>query len=163
MVAGALVLSACTAGTTEPPAVESETAAAGVSSEQFASIIAESRRPVDEWLENWQNGGCSAVAVEQGDPLCSSYLVSGKLTAETAKLKMEGATKPGVPAYIGEPPSDVAIVWGSTEDVAAAAADAGAALPEDCSADAECVNKVFVFVSAMRDLQSKYDAWEPFM
>lgn len=158
-----LLLSACSSG--EPASVPStnEVQTSGASVQQFASVIAESRGDVDDWLADWHEATCSTLATESGDPTCQALLLGGGLTAETAKLKIEGATKPGVPAYIGEPPEEIAIIRGATEKVAVAAADAGEALPDDCSADSECVKKVFAFVTAMEDLQSKYDAWEPYM
>lgn len=161
-----LLLSACGASN-EPAASDvqpaAETEASGATVEQFASLISEERRPVDEWLEDWDDNTCSTLSVADGDPLCEASLISGGFVANTAQIVMEGATKEGAAAYIGLPPDEIEGIWQETYDAATAASEAGEAIPDDCSTADDCVGKVMDFTMAMDDLQSKYDAWAPYI
>ncbi|MGZ1491149.1 hypothetical protein [Brevibacterium sediminis] len=161
-----LLLSACGASS-EPAETDAQPVAdteeSGATAEQFASLISEERRAVDEWLEDWDDNTCSTLSVADGDPLCEVSLTSGSLVADTAKIVMEGATKEGVPAYIGQPPEEIASIWQETFDAATAASEAGEAIPDDCSTSDDCVGKVMDFTMAMDDLQGKYDAWAPYL
>ena len=162
----ALFLSACGASS-EPAETDvqpvAETEEAGPSVEQFASIIAESRGAVDDWLDEWDEYTCSSLTVADGDPLCEASLTGGGYVALTASLKLEAATKTDAPAYIGDPPDEISIIWQSTEDAATAAATAGEDIPEGCSTSDECAGKVMEFTSAMTELQAKYGSWAPYM
>lgn len=146
-----------------PVAAEAE--ATGPTAEEFASIIAEGRRDVDDWLETWDENYCSAMGVADGTDImaCELSLMSGSLIAETKRLELDSATNEGSLVYLGDPPESIAIIWQSTEDAATAASEAGEAIPEDCSASDDCVGKVMDFVMAMEDLQDRYDAWDPYM
>lgn len=162
----ALLLSSCGAST-DPVETDAqpvaETEESGATVEQFASLISEERRSVDEWIEDWHDNTCSTLSVADGDPLCETSLISGSLIADTAKITMEGATKEGVPAYIGQPPEEITSIWQETFDAATTASEAGEAIPEDCSSADDCVGKVMDFTMAMDDLQGKYDAWAPYL
>lgn len=166
MVAAVFMITGCSAAS-EPAEPEAQpptqTEEAGPSVEEFASIIAESRRPVDDWLDDWDEYTCSTLSVADGDPLCEATLTGGGYVAETARLELNSATKEDSLVYIGDPPDSIAIIWQSTEDVATAASEAGEEIPDDCSASDECAGAVMTFLMAMEDLQAKYDAWEPYM
>ena len=168
LAAAALIVTGCAAPSESSeddaqPVAETETPGAGA--EEFASLIAETRRDVDEWLDTWDENGCSSLGVSTGTDImaCEMSLISGGLIADTAEIRMEGATKEGVPAYIGQPPENISIIWDSTKAAAAAASDAGEEIPDDCAASDECAGAVMNFLMAMDDLQGKYDAWEPYM
>lgn len=168
LVAAAFVIVGCSAPTTTTDAEAqpaAETEEAGPTVEQFASIISESRRDVDEWLETWEDNGCSTIGISTGTDIfaCEISLTTGGLVAETARLRLEAPTNPDAPVYIGDPPDSISIIWQSTEDAAAAASDAGEAIPDDCSIDDECAGKIMDFLMAMDDLQGKYDSWAPYM
>jgi hypothetical protein len=168
IVAAAFITSGCTGPSepteadVQPPATTEE---AGPSVEEFASIIAEGRRDVDEWLETWDENYCSPMGVTDETDImaCEISLISGGLIAETKLLELSSATQEDSLVYIGQPPDSIAIIWQSTEDAAAAASQAGEAIPEDCPASEDCTSKVMDFVSAMEDLQGKYDSWAPYM
>ncbi|AZL08591.1 hypothetical protein [Brevibacterium aurantiacum] len=167
LAAATLIITGCSAPTETseaeaPPA--SQTEETGTTVEQFASIIAESRRPVDDWLEDaWDANTCSASIVAAGDITCDLALLSGTTTASTAYIVLDTPTKIDAPGYIGDPPKEVAIIWQSTKDAAEKASDAGEEIPEDCSTDPTCASKVLAFDMAMYDLQGKYDSWAPYM
>lgn len=146
-----------------PVAAEAE--ATGPAAEEFASIIAEGRRDVDDWLETWDENYCSPMGVADGTDImaCELSLMTGGLIAETKRLELDSATNEDALVYLGDPPESISIIWQSTEDAAAAASEAGEAIPEDCSTSDDCVGKVMDFVMAMEDLQGRYDAWEPYM
>lgn len=167
-MAATFIITGCSAPeeTTEaaaPAAAEPE--ATGPAAEEFASIIAEGRRDVDDWLETWDENDCSPIGVANGIDImaCELSLISGGLIAETKRLELDSATNENSLVYLGDPPESIAIIWQSTEDAAAAAAEAGEAIPEDCSTSDDCVSKVMDFEMAMEDLQGKYDAWDPYM
>lgn len=168
IVAVSFISTGCSAAgeTTEAaaPAV-AETDSTGPALEEFASIIAEGRRDVDEWLETWDENYCSPMGVADGSDImaCELSLISGGLIAETKRLELDSATNEDSLVYIGDPPEPIAIIWQSTEDAAAAASEAGESIPEDCSTSDDCVSKVMDFEMAMEDLQGKYDAWDPYM
>lgn len=168
LVAAAFIFTGCSASgepttTDAQPAAEAETS--GPASEEFASIIAQSRRDVDEWLDTWDENGCSSIGITTGTDImaCELSLISGGLIAETSRLKLDSATKIEAPAYIGDPPDEINIIWQSTEDAATAASEAGENLPDVCESDEGCGRKIIDFLMAMEDLQSSYDSWEPYM
>ncbi|WP_231442065.1 hypothetical protein [Brevibacterium zhoupengii] len=162
-ITGCAGVPATTAGAEVEPAAETETTEA--SAEEFASIIAEGRRDVDEWLETWDENYCSPIGVGDGTDImaCEISLISGGLIADTKVIEMDSATKEDSLVYIGEPPESIAIIWQSTLDAATAASEAGEAVPDDCTTADDCTSKVMEFTMAMEDLQGKYDAWEPYM
>ncbi|WP_166825344.1 hypothetical protein [Brevibacterium limosum] len=168
IVATSFLITGCSAAeeTSEaaaPAAAEAE--ATGPAAEEFASIIAEGRRDVDDWLETWDENYCSPMGVADGTDImaCELSLISGGLIAETKRLELDSATNEDSLVYLGDPPESIAIIWQSTEDAAAAASEAGEAIPENCSTSDDCVSKVMDFEMAMEDLQGKYDAWDPYM
>ena len=168
LVASTFIISGCSTSeeATEAAApVAAETEAAGPAAEEFASIIAEGRRDVDDWLATWDENYCSPMGVADGTDImvCELSLMSGSLIAETKRLELDSATNEDSLVYLGDPPESIAIIWQSTEDAAAAASEAGEAIPEECSTSDDCVGKVMDFVMAMEDLQGRYDAWEPYM
>lgn len=166
VVALAFILTGCSA-TDDATTVETqpsvETEATGPSVEEFASVIAESRRDVDDWIDDWKEDSCSGMAVAGGDPRCGAWLISGGYVALTASLDLDSATKESTDVYIGDPPDEVRIIWKATADAADAANEAGEAIPDDCSADEECTRLVNEFDFAMDELQRKYDSWDPYM
>lgn len=168
LVAAAFIITGCSAPadtttTDAQPAAEAEES--GPSVEEFASIIAESRRDVDDWLDTWDDNECSSIGVSAGTDIfaCELSLTSGGYVAENARLKLASATNEDAPVYIGDPPESIGIIWQSTEDTATAASEAGDEIPDDCSTDDECAGRVMTFLMAMEDLQSKYDSWAPYM
>lgn len=166
LVAVAFIITGCSAPAENTEAsvpAEPETEEAGPTVEEFASVIAESRGAVDDWLDEWDEHICSSMTVAEGDPLCEVSLMGGSLVAETARTKLNSATKEDSLVYLGDPPDKIAIIWQSTEDAAIAAAEAGSAIPEDCSTSEGCAGKVMDFTMAMETLQRKYDSWAPYM
>lgn len=168
IVAATFIITGCSAPeeTTEAAApAAAETEPTGPAAEEFASIIAEGRRDVDDWLETWDQNYCSPMGVADGTDImaCELSLMSGSLIAETKRLELDSATNEDSLVYLGDPPESIASIWQSTEDAAAAASEAGEALPEDCSTSDDCISKVGDFVMAMEELQGKYDSWDPYM
>lgn len=164
LAAATLTFTGCSAPTeaSEAPQV-SQAEGTGTTVEQFASIIAESRRPVDDWMEDtWDANTCSASIVAAGDVTCDLALLSGTTIASTAYIVLDTPTKIDAPGYIGDPPKEVAIIWQSTKDAAKKASDAGEEIPDDCSTDPTCASKVLAFDIAMYDLQGKYESWAPY-
>lgn len=168
-IATAAILTGCAGATAITTDAEAEPAAdteiTEASAEEFASIIAEGRRDVDEWLETWDDNYCSPIGVGDGTDImaCELSLITGSLVADTKVIEMDSATKEDSLVYIGDPPDSIAIIWQSTVDAATAASEAGDAIPDDCSIAEDCTSKVVEFTMAMEDLQGKYDAWEPYM
>lgn len=165
LLAAAFIITGCStpASTTGEPQPAAEAEGAGPTVEQFASIIAEDRRDVDDWLDDWHDNSCSTLGVSGGDIACEISLMTGGLIAETARLGLDSATKESSLVYIGDPPKEIATIWQSTVNAATAAAEAGVEIPDECSSDDGCADYVMNFVSAMGTLQSKYDSWEPYL
>lgn len=168
IVAATFIITGCSAPeeTTEAAALAAAaTESTGPTVEEFASIIAEGRRDVDDWLETWDQNYCSPMGVADGTDImaCELSLMSGSLIAETKRLEVDSATNEDSLVFLGGPPESIAIIWQSTEDAAVAASEAGETLPEDCSTRDDCVNKARDFVMAMEELQGKYDSWDPYM
>ncbi|MEL7584897.1 hypothetical protein [Brevibacterium casei] len=126
VVAASFIITGCsaeeeTSEATGPAAAEAE--AASPAAEEFASIIAEGRRDVDDWLETWDENGCSPMGVANGTDImaCELSLISGSLIAETKRLELDSATNENSLVYLGDPPVSIAVIWQSTEDAATAA------------------------------------------
>lgn len=145
---------------TEEPEPEAETATV----QQWASKIAEVEGGVRESVQDWEEEDCLPVDLASGNWFCGMNMRGMSTNAQIVVLTIQGGTKEGVPAYIGEPPAEIATLVTETLDAAIDAEDATAAAIESCDASADdCHVKAVNAVIAMGQLERKLDAWKPYL
>lgn len=135
---------------------------------QFASIVAKSRPDLDEMLETLSGPDCDwfspgAVDVKSQSIVCSAGLTTVGLQAQTLSVSLVGASKEGVPAYVGSVPAELTSIVADTTaaaDVLGAASDKA----RDCVYDAKpgCEAKLLEFRRGISSLRSQLAAWSPY-
>ncbi len=156
-----LLLSACGgSGTTTadtPEATSSPTPTKQTATiEQYASIIAENRRDVDETMMQLEE--CSIDAIST----CGFVALSASTRAEIVALQLNGASDPKSLKYVGDPPAEVAPL---VDDTVSAAENVTRAFEtyEVCGAPAECPTELFKVAMEFESLQESMDAWGPYL
>lgn len=140
-------------------AYASPTAATTTVSDYLAAKISVHRN-VSEWLEDWDEYGCSALIADI-DISCGLQLVTAGMISDTVMLVLEGAQKPGVPAYIGPPPRELEAVIDSTLSSAESVKETSEQWQSlECPGSSLCANRALFTEMAMTELQDSLDAWE---
>jgi hypothetical protein len=103
-----------------PPALPSPTGKVATVG-QYAGIISDSG---GSFQETWATYSEDCYLVEPEPFACKIQLLSVNVTAQTLVLTLSGANKPGVPAFIGAPPAELAKLVKDTLDAAQAVDDA---------------------------------------
>lgn len=136
---------------------------------QYASIMAKQTESLSKTLDEMTGDNCSwsspgEVDVRPGYMTCGMGVLSLNMQAQTLGIVLQGAQKPGVPAYIGAPPAEILRLVDDTMASADALATASEAA-NPCTLPAatdDCVRTLFQFSSAMKDMQAQLAAWRPY-
>lgn len=171
LVATVVLLASCSAGeepTTAPsestttsttasaePATE-PSEAAGATTEQWASRIAEGKRGVIESVESYDSAGCLPSDEEV---TCDAYLMTMQMSAATMALQIEAGLNEDAPGFIGAPPAEIAPLVTDTQEAARAAQQAG---QEAVDCTEACEGPVFQFTVAYDRLVTTIDTWSPY-
>lgn len=164
-----LALTACGSGPEpEQPAVsaveQADTVPEGtVSVERYAGEIAALQVDLDEWFADWEETGCSLMS-SQEDLICSTYAMTGALTAEAVGTSVRTLSNEDAPGFVGHPPAEVADLYAETLESADAADAAGEAYNElECPEDDECLSATVTVIRALEDLDSEFTKWSPYI
>lgn len=165
-----LLTAACSsADTAQPPPAATPTAEVTAEAkpartdstvEEWASVVAQQKVAVDDAQKEWSDAMCSSLAAHDGATDCIIRLSTMGTIASTVAITLRGAKDPASPAYIGDPPSEVAPLLGDTITAAAVAEQLGAEVA--CPGE-ECVSTAFAMEQAWDELRSQFAAWEPYM
>ncbi len=139
---------------------ETEPARTDSTVEEWASVVAQQKVAVDDAQKEWSNAMCSSLAANDGATDCIIRLSTMGTIASTVAITLRGAKDPESPAYIGDPPADIAPLLGDTITAAAVAEQLGA---EVACPGTECVSTAFAMEQAWDELRSQFAAWEPYM
>lgn len=162
----ALGLCACTSLSAEPVAhtvSPKPTKDGNGTVSQWASIVAEQKASLEAWKSDWDTNECSVA----GTLLCELKTITGATVAQTVSISLASPQTRTATNYIGTPPSEIRGLYTDTRDAADAAATAGKAWSDNCSAGAaagsDCGALLFQFNSASDALESKFQAWAPYI
>lgn len=134
----------------------------GATVQQWASIIAEQQLSFDETWENFDEKDCGVMLMGP-DVNCEAIGLTLYYNAQTISTVIEGARKPSAPAFIGDPPAEIADLVDETQDAADAAVAAWETRDEaDCDGGG-CVSQAFEFDSALDDIRAQLAAWGPYL
>jgi hypothetical protein len=129
-------------------------AAATASVQQYAGAVNPSVKSIRESWTRYREQACATDT--RGESLVCALAPQGfDLEAKTLVLRLTGAAKPGVPAYIGKPPAEISKLVADTITAAQAVDDAIA----DNSSD---VSPLAVFLPVGR-LMTVLDGWDPYL
>lgn len=145
-------------GTDEASKQPTTGAAERATVENFAAIVAEHHADWNDQVTTTERNCLDPGLVAA----CSAGYITLGMQAETIRLSLNGAHKIGVPAYVGEPPAEIADLLAETETAAAAVKGAAAALQAAGCADPmdlKCGKQLVDLQIAIGDLSGKLDAW----
>lgn len=168
--AAALMLTACggeaqsapveTATHTPTPTPTVQTATV----QQYGEIMLESRKGVDEFLEDWEDENCSGLGIADGDLLCNMTMMRAPMVASIVDLNFSAAAKPTAPGFIGAPPAELEGIVADTREAAQASIEAGEEWKEaNCPDGDQCAFAAGRLEDAVEDLQLKFDAWQLYL
>ena len=137
---------------------------------QYASIVAKNQVGLAKSLTDllntrhctWNRPG--GVDVRPGYVTCAIGVLGLGFQADTLKISLQGAEKPGVPAYVGQPPLEIAPLVDDTITAASQLSKATQAA-SDCTSKASpgCDSKLFDLYDAMTGMSSQLGAWAPYL
>lgn len=116
VVAALLALSACagskdggrqeddSAATSARPSSSSAPATKVASVEQYAGIVNSSMKDIRKAWDTYEDEFC---ALDSSSVPCKLTPMTLDTLVQTLVVKLQGAAKPGVPAYIGKPPAEI--------------------------------------------------------
>jgi hypothetical protein len=109
VVAAGLGLSGCGDGTPEASAAVAPSSAASptmqtASVQQYAGIANSSIKSMRETWTAYKDDGCP---IDDSEIRCSADALTLDIQAQTLVKRLDGAAKPGVPAFIGDPPAEL--------------------------------------------------------
>lgn len=178
-----VVLSGCASGTPGigasprvPASVSSSTASGSSTSAdsepaattaQYASLVAKQRATLDKHLEEMLGADCDWSSPGQVDRpglvVCTMGTLGMEWGAETLNLVLEGAQKPGVPAYVGAPPAEIQTLVTDTVTASTTLVKAAKAADDCVTTDGpDCMSKLLAFSFAMTGMQGQLAAWDPY-
>lgn len=165
-----------TSASTSSSSISSSSEAASATStgqtasvQQYASLVAQQKPDLLDYIDQLTGGDCDwtspgSVSVDPSSVTCWVVPLTVSYSASTLSLKLKGAQKPGVPAYIGAVPDELK---GIVEDTIAAAdkldPDKATAV-QNCvkTAGPDCTTTLFDFQYNLRELKSQLAAWSPY-
>jgi hypothetical protein len=122
---------------------------------QYADRVNPWLEGIETWLKSWAD-----ACLFKNDPICSVPMITLDRLGQAVITALDGAAKPGVRAYIGKPPADIAKL---VADTRAAADELDAAIPENFDV-ATFTSELYSQVSAaLGELSRKFDEWQHYL
>ena len=158
-----IALAGCSAA---PAPAETSTATPApdtASVERWAGLVAERQFETDDWLEDWDDRGCSGLQI--ANPACNVTLTSAAFIAQTTHLVIAGPSDPAARTYLGEVPAEIDDLYAATIKVTQEADDAATAWLDAKCADGreECVKIAIDLERAIDATRTKFAAWSPYL
>ena len=158
---------ATSASPTTPSPPTTTTADATVA--QYASIVAKQQASMVKTLDDLLSDNCDwttpgKVDRRPGYGSCGMQMMTANFAAQTLHLVLEGAQKPGAPAYIGTPPDEIKSIVADTMTAADTLVNASenAKSCTNTPAPADCPKSLFEVFRAMTGMQAQFAAWGPY-
>ncbi|NVC24070.1 hypothetical protein E7Z53_11565 [Kocuria salina] len=125
----------------------------------YGEIASEQERSVTEWRADWDENNCFSQVGQS--PFCMANITTANFISQTVSASFEGASKPGVPAYIGDVPDEGEWLTETTIEKADEAHTLAEGWQElDCTTElAACQVDGRRLASAMEDLETKLMEW----
>lgn len=121
--------------------------------QQYASAVSPPIKSLRDTYQQYQANACAVRSADSGGLACSLAPLTFSEESQTLALTLRGSAKPGVPAYIGDPPAEIAKLVEDTTAAAEVVTDASSAQPVDQG----------TLFAALSNLMSTLDRWDPYM
>ncbi|MGP9781084.1 hypothetical protein CQ010_04025 [Arthrobacter sp. MYb211] len=167
-IAIGLALVGCAAAEQLEPVESSASSAAPVAAENpnvgsiadYKSVALPLASNIEETLDAFDEYHCFNLPDPHEETLCMATIFSAGMKAKTVTASLEGAKKPGVPAYIGDLPDELDTVMSKTLDASEEAEIAADSWDEaNCPGATEC-HKIGLDISmAFDDLHDRLVSW----
>jgi hypothetical protein len=116
-VAVLLALAACTSANTRAVATPAASPSPTVSTATIAQYASKLNGPLKNFRDPWTKYEDECMLVDNPPARCALYVLTMNIVAATIQSVINGAVKPGVPAFIGQPPPElVALVAETLQD-----------------------------------------------
>ncbi len=155
-----VALTACGGGGETSSIDSAPTPSASASSDeatvrQYASLIAEQETDLQQQIEQARDCGIAFTDT------CRITALSLRYNAETLNISLDGATKPGVPAYIGPVPAELDSLVADTKRAALAIVDQYEAEVSTCGTD--CIGAHTRYGITAGRLADELRGWSPYL
>lgn len=121
--------------------------------QQYASAASPPIKALRETYGQYKDNACALKTDNTGDLVCGLSALTFNAEAQTLSLTLTAAEKPGIPAYIGDPPTEIRTLVADTVLAAQDLVDATAPGQTDSAT---------LFTSLTR-LMSTLDRWDPYL
>jgi hypothetical protein len=120
---------------------------------QYASAVSPPIKSLSETYQKYKDNPCALRTDNTGDLVCGLSALTFNAEAQTLSLTLTGATKRGVPAYIGEPPAEIRALVTNTIIAAQDLVTATAPGQTDSA----------TMFSSLTELMAILDRWDPYL